>query len=746
MSQAVRRPGAEAPTTATVLDYACLFTHDLWRKQKRWQDGRLQFHTFNRRIMVYDDRGNLVGDAHRHAGEPLGEGDELELDRGIAIVQVADCTGSREQDLGALLDRRAREVEQRRAAAAAGPPRRPEPAGRPLSALVPSPGPLGRALPALSPFDARRAQARPGEQQPHAAAKRRRVSASPPPSRQGYAQSLFGAKLTLSPCPAPMPTPPAAPKASEKKPGSRTGRSTQGRAGSGDQDDAAIIDAPPPSPDTTAARPARPAIGPAPSRNTSWRPPRVSAHSEAEKGHASRCLSPDEVLQSHLADSSAMSAKKRDKVDDGMGATRPATETQRVASRELGRHDERKGGDQRAMQKRPHDVLTSEMKEGARVSDEKPPRPPGEEQRCASGKAERRTELRIKARPKRGLLMMAEQYNVPKDMATRRSPETAGRRSGGAASASPEPRDAGHRSETCEAATTARSEPESGMPCHVAPGSTDSSSESAVAPAYSRRRRRTAPVSTDCDSEDEAPRLDQSRRGNRGLADEGNDKDSRSRRQCRAEIRQTADTSDDEAHSATDLGTRSGRVSSRPRPDTEQAPERRAAVGPRIARLSRKSIRNREIIGYAPPAEADRVPALFVAAASRTVLGGGGAEPGADEDASAAQERARVARGARGEVGGAMAQERGPEAEQDAGAGPRRVVNPATRGKKAARKEDAAGLVPQTLVPLDPPAAASKDGGGSALPGFSRANGGAWSKHAEELLGMARPAGNPGGG
>ncbi|KZZ88513.1 hypothetical protein AAL_08071 [Moelleriella libera RCEF 2490] len=219
MSFAVRRidtvvpaSSGDAPsTTATVLDYVCLFTHDLKRKQKRWQDGKLKYHTFNKRIMVYDDRGHFIGDGHWHAGGDLEEGEELELDRGAAIVQVADCVGSREQDLTELLDKRAREVEKRRAVAAAktpassrtrAAPRQEQQSShfqmshRPLSAIVPSPGPIGRAaIPNHSPYEARKAES-PGGAPP---AKRRRTSPSPP-SKAGFAQSLFGARLNLSTC------------------------------------------------------------------------------------------------------------------------------------------------------------------------------------------------------------------------------------------------------------------------------------------------------------------------------------------------------------------------------------------------------------------------------------------------------------------------------------------------------------------------------------------------------------------
>ncbi|KAG5992722.1 hypothetical protein E4U54_003576 [Claviceps lovelessii] len=230
MSHAVRRvttsaaPSGEAlPTSATVLDYNCLFTHDLKRKQKRWQDGKLKYHTFNKKIMVYDDRGNFIGDAHWHAGGPLEEDEELDLDRGAAIVQVADYIGSREQDLTEVLDKRAREVEKRRAAAAAKTPAssrvRAGPAAgtaaestpvrmihRSLSFIVPSPGsgPLGRAsIPSRSPYEARKADGS-GEPRgeappppPPPPARKRRRSPSPP-SKAGFARSLFGAALSLS--------------------------------------------------------------------------------------------------------------------------------------------------------------------------------------------------------------------------------------------------------------------------------------------------------------------------------------------------------------------------------------------------------------------------------------------------------------------------------------------------------------------------------------------------------------------
>ncbi|KAK5999042.1 hypothetical protein PT974_01429 [Cladobotryum mycophilum] len=219
MSYAVRSAhqarASPPPTTAAVLDFICLFTHDLRRKQKRWQDGKLKFHTFNKRYMVYDDRGNFIGDGHwKDGADEFDEGVELELDRGSAIVQVSECTGSREQDLTEILDKRAREVEKRRATAAAKTPvasarsvrhdagpssiRSNQSMNRPLSDIVPNSGPIGRAaISDRSPFETRRSLFEHEVPERAPPAKKRRVDVSPP-SKKGHAQSLFGTRLTLS--------------------------------------------------------------------------------------------------------------------------------------------------------------------------------------------------------------------------------------------------------------------------------------------------------------------------------------------------------------------------------------------------------------------------------------------------------------------------------------------------------------------------------------------------------------------
>ncbi|KAI9812748.1 MAG: hypothetical protein M1827_004504 [Pycnora praestabilis] len=84
--------------TAPILEFRCLYTHDLRRKSKRWQDGLLRFHTFNKRVMVYDVPLNYVGDTHWRVSGDVQIGDELELEKGI-LVQVGEEVRKIEQDL-----------------------------------------------------------------------------------------------------------------------------------------------------------------------------------------------------------------------------------------------------------------------------------------------------------------------------------------------------------------------------------------------------------------------------------------------------------------------------------------------------------------------------------------------------------------------------------------------------------------------------------------------------------------------
>lgn len=214
-----RHSSPPPPTSAAVLEFICLFTHDLKRKQKRWQDGRLKYHTFNGRIMVHDDRGNFVGDMHWRHDWDLDEGEEVQLERGGVLIQVQELSSRYEQDLSELLDKRAKEKEKRQMQAVARtpapsavprPPIRPvvtrpvtptplQQQHRPLHQIIGTPsGHHGRALvPKDSPFEQRQQAA----ESPDDRAAKRRKHNDPPPSKSGYASALFGQALTLSATP-----------------------------------------------------------------------------------------------------------------------------------------------------------------------------------------------------------------------------------------------------------------------------------------------------------------------------------------------------------------------------------------------------------------------------------------------------------------------------------------------------------------------------------------------------------------
>ncbi|KAK3058735.1 hypothetical protein LTR09_000300 [Extremus antarcticus] len=168
----------QTQNTAPVHEYSCLWTNDLRRKQKRWQDGFLRFHTFNKRIMVYDVARNFIGDAHWKASESLQHGDEMTLEKGGVMVQVAERTGTTETDLTEI-------VNTMSAMRPPGSALRPvtQSKHRSLNALLGTPkGALGKAaLPTKSPFEERNA----GEENREWAANERplkRQRMHPPPA------------------------------------------------------------------------------------------------------------------------------------------------------------------------------------------------------------------------------------------------------------------------------------------------------------------------------------------------------------------------------------------------------------------------------------------------------------------------------------------------------------------------------------------------------------------------------------
>ncbi|KAI4726477.1 hypothetical protein E4T49_05774 [Aureobasidium sp. EXF-10728] len=169
----------QTQNTAPVHEFNCLYTHDLRRKQKRWQDGFLRYHTFNKRVMVYDVPRNFLGDLHWTSGDDLQEGDEMTLEKGGIMVQVSERIGTIQTDLSDLLQRKDKTPAKNPAsssrtlmgtrpqyAAAAAPsitPRTPHAASitpmkhKSLNTLLGrSRRPIGKAsLPTESPYEAR---------------------------------------------------------------------------------------------------------------------------------------------------------------------------------------------------------------------------------------------------------------------------------------------------------------------------------------------------------------------------------------------------------------------------------------------------------------------------------------------------------------------------------------------------------------------------------------------------------------
>ena len=207
MSASASMDVPHSQNTAPVLEFRCLYTADIRRKQKRWQDGRLKFHTFNKRVMVYDEKSNFVGDTHWKGSLDFQEGEELELERGGILVEVGECIGKKDQDLTELVDKRVKEREERAAAKAANDSPSasflrnqgtPAPSAllrpKPLNAMLTPTGHYGRAVvPTTSPFEERQVASRDENGPP---AKRRKQN-DPTSSRNGYAQNLMGATLSL---------------------------------------------------------------------------------------------------------------------------------------------------------------------------------------------------------------------------------------------------------------------------------------------------------------------------------------------------------------------------------------------------------------------------------------------------------------------------------------------------------------------------------------------------------------------
>ncbi|EPS40157.1 hypothetical protein H072_6035 [Dactylellina haptotyla CBS 200.50] len=89
--------------SAPIDEYVVLWTADKYKKLKKWHDGYLRYHTFNKRLMVYDHMMNKVCDKFLPEPEPIDVGDELIFDN--HLITIEDVKGRQAQDLRPLFEK-----------------------------------------------------------------------------------------------------------------------------------------------------------------------------------------------------------------------------------------------------------------------------------------------------------------------------------------------------------------------------------------------------------------------------------------------------------------------------------------------------------------------------------------------------------------------------------------------------------------------------------------------------------------
>ncbi|OBS24081.1 hypothetical protein FPOA_04629 [Fusarium poae] len=929
------------PSTATVVDFICLFTHDLKRKQKRWQDGVLKYHTFNKRVMVYDDRNHFIGDAHWQGGGDLEPGDEFELDRGSAIVQVSDCTGTREQDLTELLDKRVKEVEKRRSnagtrtpgstATIAQTPRNDQSTPhfqlrhRPLNDLVGGTTRIGRAVVSPhSPYQIRKMAESPVQQQDSPSedarpSKRRRHEESPP-SKMGHARALFGTTLTLTPFSSSVSTSrsQALPVKTIMKPkhtststrvdlldvSKRTGTSTE-QTCSPDPEEPETR-----APRQTAPRPVfaqraslrellagneqnwngehprpretmpknRPYIPekarPFSAQNqdnivslltqteqpecldnvnqnipcfastqeesgvdkTSKPPPPTTVNEDMSISGRDRKQSAeinDDAFLSWLAQDEGASADQRTPAapinsrlqrlkTPGSDKSTICQETveemnHTVVQNPIQIDEDEQFHPRKVTQARPRNrTLISPRKNQATAPKTHGTKRPLETNREPLGQTgaaeppsskEPRTELRIRSRQRRGLLMVAQNKQSKRVESSGRSlPSLSGTGSDAYTAARPTT----HIIPLPEESEMVHDNTKrTGLPLPPAKGKASFVLERSSVQEPCRKSANNFDSVVVEKALDEVSNMDP--KPLRGLTDEKlqdhtlddvlSEKDITSvtpprrtnpSRRIREKAVQVVPSDNEEEIAARNSPSGAGDFDSQDensptdikptrgcQSTTKPSVEAEASSGPQITKMLRKSVKSKEIIGFAIPAE-DFLP-------TDSGIGGYGqpnaattenmnitAEDGSQGSYLALKRPGNIAIAAHPQeplressrddqpqkkpLQEKQHQEEQTDIEQTIQQ-PQvkqlpRLSNPATRGKKAARKQDAAGLPPQTLIQLEPLSASShivsrislqkpnptSDTVRSELPGFCKPNGGAWSRHAEDLLGITRPS------
>ncbi|KAL4721857.1 hypothetical protein ACLX1H_011048 [Fusarium chlamydosporum] len=933
------------PATATVVDFICLFTHDLKRKQKRWQDGVLKYHTFNKRVMVYDDRNHFIGDAHWQGGGDLEPGDEFELDRGSAIVQVSDRTGQREQDLTELLDKRAKEVEKRRSNAGTRTPgstaviahtpksdQNPphfQLRHRPLNDLVGGAPRIGRAIISPhSPYEVRKMTESPAQQQDSPTedarpSKRRRQEESPP-SKMGHARALFGTTLTLTPFSSSIPaarsqallektttkprnslistradllgstkrtdarstpthshpnTDESEPCASHQPPPRRvfTQRASLKDLLAGNEqnrhEDRPRPREPMPREHPHVSKRARPNPSHTRDNNVSVlarEAEQVECHKQAlqnspcpagtrkkpaEDGSSMPCppalanVEPEEPDESRKQpaetdDDAFLNWLARDEnslsdhhttisitnshlpLSNLPGSTKSTKDLKTVEKKGQNAaqapihvsEEEQDRPKRQVAQIRPQVTAPRSIRKHGAVTS----KPQGIKRPLSTDKAsteqaeavkstpakEPRTELRIRSRQRRGLLMVAQNKQSNRAESLGRSlpsSSTTGSDVNNAARPiipsvlspeKPEIADANVKRIDPPPQTVKGKEPavlvdspSSFQDSYTEPlNNFDSAATEDVSSAESNKDPKPLQVSEDASplnevgisthvvSEEDRASVAPSRRTNPSrrtrakpvqvvLSDDEQEITA-------AKPPSMADDSDSQAEDSSTDAEPARKHKSKSEPKSK--PE--ASSGPRITKMSRKSVKSKEIFGFTMPTE-DLPPAGFgvvesgqpKAAASERInktaeiasYGDQAALKSLNNDTLVRHQEAPARElPSENQLQKKQSKTDQPEVEQPPQQlqtkQPPRIPNPATRGKKAARKQDAAGLPPQALVQSEASASShiasvnpthkpnfTSHTPQSELPGFCKANGGAWSRHAEDLLGMTRPSKAP---
>jgi hypothetical protein len=79
--------GSAGSLLAEVHEFDAMWTTQIIQKLKKWNDGVLRFHAFNRRAMLYDESGGFVDDAYLNK-RMVEEGDEFRFERVLVSVDA----------------------------------------------------------------------------------------------------------------------------------------------------------------------------------------------------------------------------------------------------------------------------------------------------------------------------------------------------------------------------------------------------------------------------------------------------------------------------------------------------------------------------------------------------------------------------------------------------------------------------------------------------------------------------------